>query len=70
MFPIDSIYQWKGKVHREKEVAVLAKSVDKNISKIEKEIKKIHSYESPEILSIKIDQANKEYLTWLGRELK
>ena len=48
-FPIKSIYWWKEKVQRGKEVAVLLKTEEKNFEKIVKRIKELHSYEMPVI---------------------
>ena len=65
IFPIDSIYRWKGKLESDKEVVLLAKT-NKNI---EKEVKKLHSYECPCIIKINAT-ANKEYTSWLNAQLK
>jgi periplasmic divalent cation tolerance protein len=49
---------------------VIVKTKDKNYSKIEKEIRKIHPYKIPCILKIKINKANKDYLGWLIKETR
>lgn len=46
-FPIQSIYWWKGKVQKGKEVAVLLKTEEKNFEKIVKRIRELHSYDLP-----------------------
>ena len=38
--------------------------------KLEKTIKEIHPYEIPEIIAIPIVAGSKDYLEWLGNELK
>lgn len=70
IFPISSSYLWSGKIEKTKEVVLIAKTVDKNFQKIQKEVKKLHSYEAPCILSIKINKVNKEYFNWLKKEIK
>jgi periplasmic divalent cation tolerance protein len=70
IFKIQSLYWWQGKIENTGEYVVIAKTKDKNYSKIEKEIIKIHPYKIPCILKIKIDKANKDYLDWLMREIK
>ena len=67
MFPVRSMYWWKGKIAKDSEVAILAKTSDKNFKKLEMEVKKIHSYEIPCILRIKA-YANTEYKNWLKKE--
>ncbi len=70
IFPTQSLYWWKGKIERSKEYIIVAKTVAKNYSKIEKEVRKIHPYSIPCILKIKIERANRDYLRWLLSEIK
>ena len=70
IFKIQSLYWWKQKIENSDEYLIIAKTIDKNYSKIEKEIKKIHPYSVPCILKIKVEKANKDYLDWLLKELK
>lgn len=69
MFPISSLYWWKGKIVSDNEFVMIAKTTEKNFNILKKEVKKIHSYEIPAILKIKAD-ANKEYLKWANKEIK
>lgn len=65
MFPVKSLYRWKGKLARETETAVLIKAPKKNLNSIEREIKKIHSYTVPCISFIQIHRVNKECQQWI-----
>jgi periplasmic divalent cation tolerance protein len=69
MHPIRSMYRWKGKIQYEKEVVIIAKTLDKNYKKIKEEVAKIHSYDIPCILKIKAE-ANESYEKWVKEELK
>lgn len=69
IFKIQSLYWWKGKIENSGEYVVIAKTIDKNYSKIEKEIRKVHPYTIPCILKIKVDKINKDYLSWLIKSL-
>ncbi len=69
IFGIDSLYWWKGKIEKSKEFVVLGKTVEKNYQKIRSEIEKIHPYEIPCILKIKV-KANEKYLRWLEKEIE
>jgi periplasmic divalent cation tolerance protein len=69
-WPIKSSYWWKGKVEKEKEAALILKTQEKNFSKVEKMIKKMHSCSVPCIVGWKIDKVNREYLNWLGSAVK
>ena len=64
MFPIESMYWWKGKIEEENEVVILAKTKDKNFDIIKEEVKKIHSYEIPCILKLETE-ANIDYDKWV-----
>lgn len=70
IFPVNSIYWWKKKIVRDKEVALIVKSLKENFNKIEKEVKKLHSYSVPCILEIPIKRKNLKYFNWLKEELK
>jgi len=70
IFPVKSIYWWKGKIEKNDEVVLLAKSKKEKFKSIELAVKKIHSYDIPLIESWDISDVNKEYLDWLEKELK
>lgn len=63
--PIESVYRWKGKIESTKEWLCLIKAKGLNFKKIEKEIKRLHSYEVPEIVAIPIIKGSGEYLSWM-----
>jgi periplasmic divalent cation tolerance protein len=64
MFPIESMYWWKGKIEEDNEVVILAKTKEKNYEKIKEEVKKLHSYEVPCILKLS-SEANIDYDKWV-----
>ncbi len=69
-FPINNMYCWKGAINSDGEVVLILKTVEKKFKEIEKEIKKIHSYECPCIISVKVSRVNKEFLEWIKKEIK
>ena len=68
--PIRSIYWWKKKIETAQEWLCLIKTRSHLFEKMEKTIRKIHPYETPEILATPITQASQDYLNWLDSELK
>ena len=66
---IESIYLWKGKIEKDNESILIAKTKAENIDKIIKRVKEIHSYETPAILAIPIIEGSKDYLEYLNDEL-
>jgi periplasmic divalent cation tolerance protein len=65
---IRSIYRWKGEIHDDRELLLIAKTSVKNLNKIEKTIRKLHTYEVPEIVSVRMDRGSEHYLRWLKTE--
>ena len=66
VFPIRSMYWWEGKIQNEKEVVILAKTLEKNYNKIKNEVSKLHSYTVPCILKIDTE-ANEDYDEWVNK---
>lgn len=60
---INSFYYWKEKIQYDNEYLCFFKTVSS--AKLKKELKKIHPYELPEIIEVKIDTIDREYLGWL-----
>lgn len=67
---IRSIYQWEGKVEQSRETLMLIKTTKAKLEKLQKRIKKMHSYEVPEILVFKIDDGDESYLQWIDSVVK
>ena len=63
--PVQSIYRWKGKVESAKEVMLIIKTTSRRVAALERELKRMHSYEVPEFLVIAIEGGSQGYLTWL-----
>ncbi len=69
ILPMESSYWWKGKIVNAKEFQLILKTKDRNFNKIEKVIKKLHTYDLPEIISIDIQNAGKDYIKWIDNEI-
>ena len=63
---VRSIYQWKGKVEDQPEYVALFKCTKASAKKLKGELEKIHPYDVPEIVEIKMSDVSKPYLSWLG----
>jgi len=62
---IESVYRWQGKIERQSEVLLLAKTSRVKFSELEQEVRNLHSYETPEIVAVPIVEGSKSYLDWL-----
>ena len=67
---VNSIYRWKGKVERASEVLLLMKTTVARLRQLEKEVKRLHSYEVPEFVVVPIAAGSREYLTWLAKSAR
>ncbi len=70
LLPTKSKYWWKGRIEKHLEVLMILKTKTKLYSRIKNEIKRLHPYDSPEIISFKIDKGNKDYLNWISEVVK
>jgi periplasmic divalent cation tolerance protein len=65
---ITSIFRWQGKVQRSREALLLIKTTGRRYRALEKTIRSLHSYEVPEIISVRIDRGLPQYIDWVNRE--
>jgi len=66
---ISSIFRWKGKLEERSESLLLIKSHQQMCHTIQESIHEMHPYDTPEVLSIKIDNGLPAYLSWLEDSL-
>lgn len=69
-FPITSCYFWEGDICHEREILVLFKTTMDLYSSIEKRLKQLHPYETPEIICVPISDGSHEYLEWIKNVTK
>jgi periplasmic divalent cation tolerance protein len=67
---VESIYRWKGKVERARELLVIMKTSETRLRELEREVKRVHSYEVPEFIVLPIVDGSKEYLQWIGENTR
>jgi periplasmic divalent cation tolerance protein len=63
--PIESHYRWQGKVEKARELLLLIKTTTRKLGGLEREVKRLHSYEVPEFIALPIVAGSKAYLDWL-----
>ena len=64
--PIESHYRWKGKVEKARELLLLIKTTATRLGALEREVKRLHSYDAPEFIALPIAAGSNAYLAWLG----
>src|SRR5688572_14316814 len=64
---MESVYRWQGKIERQSEVLLLAKTTRAKFDELEREVRALHSYEVPEIIAVPVITGSAPYLDWLNR---
>ena len=62
---MQSVYRWQGKIERATEVLLIAKTVASKFEELEREVRLLHSYETPEIIALPVTATSAPYLAWL-----
>jgi periplasmic divalent cation tolerance protein len=62
---IRSIYSWRGKVEDQHEFIALFKTTAKSAKRLKAEIVRLHPYEVPEVVELKMCDVSRPYLSWL-----
>ena len=65
---VRSIYRWKGAIEDASEWTLLIKTQRGLLEHVERELRKIHSYEVPEIVAVPIVDGLETYLRWIDDE--
>lgn len=67
---ITSVYRWKGEIHEDPELLLLFKTSAPLFPKLKKRIQTLHPYEVPEIIALKIETGNFDYLKWVTENVQ
>jgi len=67
---MESVYRWQGKIERAPEVLLLAKTIRSKFAQLEREVRSLHSYETPEIIAVPISDGSRAYLEWLAKSVE
>jgi periplasmic divalent cation tolerance protein len=67
---VSSFFWWQGKVDSAQESLLIVKTKASVLNQIVNLVKEHHSYDVPEIIALPIIGGNRDYLEWLGKEVK
>ena len=65
---VTSLYWWENKIQRDGEVLIVMKTTRKNVAKLLRRVKELHSYKVPEFLTLSVHEGNPDYIKWVGTE--
>ena len=63
---MESVYRWQGKLERQAEILILAKTTMGKFEELEREVRALHSYDTPEIIAVPVVAGSAPYLEWLS----
>lgn len=63
-----SVYRWDGQIRRGDEHTLLIKTSRERLDALKEGIHKLHSYDTPEIVSFDPLDVNDAYATWVNEE--
>lgn len=67
---VRSIYRWKGKVESAGETLVILKTSRPRFVALRREVERLHSYDTPEIVALPITAGARKYLAWIEDSLR
>lgn len=65
---IESVYWWNGKLCKEREAVVVLKTAESCKAGLISRIRELHSYGTPCIVCLPIEDGNPEFLDWIRSE--
>ena len=65
-----SIYHWQGKLQKDREVVMVAKTSRDCLPALVAAVKRSHSYDCPCIVSLPVSDGNPAFLKWVADEVQ
>jgi len=66
---VTSIYEWKGKVERDRECKMLIKTHEARVEALMARIVELHSYDICEVTVVPVVAGNPDYLAWIDAQV-
>jgi len=66
---VGSVYCWKGQLEKSRERLLIIKTTRMRLKALEREVLRLHSYETPEFIALPISDGSSKYLSWLAQSL-
>lgn len=64
--PMQSVYRWKGRIESAKEFLLVLKTSRKRYASMERAVRRLHTYEVPEIMALPVASGSRAYLKWIS----
>ena len=64
---VRSLYWWEGKIKSDAETMIVMKTPASKINALMRRVRELHSYTTPEILALAVQEANPAYVAWVAK---
>jgi periplasmic divalent cation tolerance protein len=66
---VESFYTWEGKLENSSEYLLMIKTTEERLEELQKEVLRLHSYDTPEFVVLPIVAGSEDYLKWLAESV-
>lgn len=67
---MQSVYWWKGKIESDREHQVVIKTTAMRLDAVRARVRRLHPYEVPELLVLRVDGGDEAYLDWVSQSTR
>jgi len=67
---VESFYTWEGKIENGSEYLLMMKTSEERLEELQKEVLRLHSYDTPEFIVMPVVGGSQAYLTWLEESVR
>ena len=67
---VHSIYEWENQIQNDEELLLLIKTTKEREKDIYHTVESLHTYDTPELITIPIDHGSRPYLQWLENSVQ
>lgn len=64
-----SVYRWQGRIERAEEWLLMIKTEAWRYEALERAVRELHPYETPELLAVEVAAGSGAYLRWIGESV-
>ena len=67
---VHSVYEWENQIQNDEELLLLIKTTKEREKDIYHTVESLHSYDTPELITIPINRGSQPYLQWLENSVQ
>tara|TARA_B100001173_G_scaffold217858_1_gene188393 strand:+ start:530 stop:859 length:330 start_codon:yes stop_codon:yes gene_type:complete len=67
---VHSVYEWENQIQNDEELLLLIKTTKEREKDIYHTVESLHSYDTPELITIPINHGSQPYLQWLENSVQ